>query len=146
MHSHGNTVKFRSRIDWWLAALIFGALGLAAWRVGAEVWWKPTPDNWVAAGVTALLLALAIWTFATTAYDVDTETLMVRSGPIHARVPIASIRRISTSSTLLAGPALSLRRLEVEYGKYDTAIVSPHDQAGFIAALVARNPTIEIRP
>lgn len=146
MHSHGNTLTFRSRIDWWLAALIFGVLGLAAWRVGAEVWRKPTPDNWVAAGVTALVLTFAIWTFATTAYDVDTETLVVRSGPIHGRVPIASIRRISRSSTLLAGPALSLRRLEVEYGKYDTAIVSPHDQAGFIAALVARNPAIEIRP
>jgi hypothetical protein len=70
----------------------------------------------------------------------------VRSGPLRARLPIASIRRISRSSTLLAGPALSLRRLEVDHGKYDTAIVSPHDQAGFIAALVERNPTIEILP
>ncbi|MFN9214072.1 MAG: PH domain-containing protein [Gemmatimonadota bacterium] len=43
-------------------------------------------------------------------------------------------------------PALSLRRLEVDHGKYDTAIVSPHDRVGFIADLVERNPTIEIRP
>lgn len=138
-------MTFRSRIDLWLVAIVFGALGTAAWRVGAEVWRRPTPENWVAAGITGLILALAIWTFATTAYHVDAETLTVRSGPVHARIPIASIRRISTSSTLLAGPALSIRRLEVEYGKYDTAIVSPHDQAGFIAALVARNPNIEIR-
>ena len=145
MHSHGNTLTFRSRIDWWLAALIFGVLGLAAWRVGAAVWSKPTPGNWVAAGVTAVVLAISVWFFATTEYEVDAESLVVRSGPIRERVPIASIRRISTSATLLAGPALSLRRLEVDYGKYDTAIVSPSDQAGFISALVARNPSIEVR-
>lgn len=145
MHSHGNTLTFRSRIDWWLAVLIFGVLGLAAWRVGAAVWRTPTPEHWVAASVTALVLAITIWFFATTAYDVEAETLVVRYGPIRERVPIASIRRISRSSTLLAGPALSLRRLEVDYGKYDTAIVSPRDQSGFISALLARNPGIEIR-
>lgn len=146
MRSNGTTLTFRSRVDWWLAALIFGALGHTAWRVGTAAWRRPTPDLVVAAGVTALVLALAIWIFAGTAYDVEAETLVVRSGPFRARLPIASIRRISRSSTLLAGPALSLRRLEVDHGKYDTAIVSPHDQAGFIAALVERNPTIEILP
>jgi hypothetical protein len=35
--------------------------------------------------------------------------------------------------------------LEVDYGKYDTAIVSPADKAAFIAALTARNPAIEVR-
>lgn len=138
-------LTFRSRIDWWLAVLIFGALGAAAWAVGSELWRKPTTGNWVAAIVTGLTLTLVIWIFASTAYDIGPEELVVRSGPLRARVPIASIRRVSASRTPLAGPALSLRRLEVEYGKYDTAIVSPADRAAFIAALTARNPAIEVR-
>ncbi|MFN9453420.1 MAG: PH domain-containing protein [Gemmatimonadota bacterium] len=59
-------------------------------------------------------------------------------------------RRLRTGSPRCSAgsvrPALSLRRLEVDHGKYDTAIVSPHDRVGFIADLVERNPTIEIRP
>ena len=49
------------------------------------------------------------------------------------------------SRTLLAGPALSLRRLELDHGTYDVAIVSPKDRDGFVAALVARNPAIDVR-
>lgn len=145
MSSNLDTLTFRSRIDWWLAALVFGALGSAAWAVGLELWREPTPGNWVAAVVTGVALALAIWIFASTSYDVGPAELIVRSGPLRARVPIASIRRVSASRTPLAGPALSLRRLEVDYGKYDTAIVSPADKAAFIAALTARNPAIEVR-
>jgi len=145
MSSNRDTLTFRSRIDWWLAAIVLGALGSAAWGVGLELWRKPTTGNGVAAVVTGLVLALAIWVFASTAYDVGPAELVVRSGPLRARVPIASIRRVSASRTLLAGPALSLRRLEVDYGKYDTAIVSPADQAAFIAALTARNPAIDVR-
>jgi hypothetical protein len=69
----------------------------------------------------------------------------VRSGPVCVRVPIATIGQISTSHTVIAAPALSLRRLKLEYGTYDVAIVSPADQGGFIAALVERNPAIVVR-
>lgn len=140
-----DTRTFRSRIDWWLAAIVFGLLGVAAWRIGGELLGDPTLEHWVAAGVVYGIFAATFWVFASTGYDVGPTDLIVRSGPIRAHVPIASIRRISSSRTILAGPALSLRRLEVEYGKYDVAIVSPKDQAGFIAALTARNPAIEIR-
>jgi membrane protein YdbS with pleckstrin-like domain len=145
MSPDGNTLTFRSRVDWWLAVVVFGALGSAAWAVAVEVWKKPNTGNWIAAAVTGLVLALTVWLFTGTAYDVSPTELVVRSGPLRARVPIASIRRISASRTILAGPALSLRRLEIDYAKYDTAIVSPADQSAFIAALVARNPDIEVR-
>ena len=140
-----DTLTFRSRIDWWLPALIFGLLGVAAVQIGAELWGNPSLENWVVAGIVYAALAATIWVFTSTAYEVGPTDLVVRSGPIRVRVPIASIRRISSSRTILASPALSMRRLEVEYGKYDVAVVSPKDQAGFIAALTARNPAIEIR-
>lgn len=145
MASNSNTLTFRSRIDWWLATIVFGALGSAAWGVGRELSRKPTTGDWVAAVVTSLVLALVTWVFTSTQYEVGPVELVVRSGPIRATVPIATIRRVSASRTLLAGPALSLRRLEVEYGKYDTAIVSPADPAAFILALTARNPAIDVK-
>lgn len=145
MHPAPVALTFRSRIDWWLAALIFVPLGVAAWRGSAEVWHSPTPGNWVAAIVVGLALTITVWLYATTAYDVESTALVVRAGPLRERIPIASIRSIERSRTLIASPALSLRRLEIAYGTYDIAVVSPADQAGFIAALVERNPAIVVR-
>ncbi|WP_396223835.1 PH domain-containing protein [Gemmatimonas sp.] len=145
MSSDSTTLTFRSRIDWWLVAIVFGALGSAAWGVGEGLSRKPTTGDWVAAVVTSLVLALVTWVFTSTQYEVGPVELVIRSGPLRATVPIATIRRVSASRTLLAGPALSLHRLEVDYGKYDTAIVSPADQAAFILALTARNPAIDVK-
>lgn len=36
-----------------------------------------------------------------------------------------------------------MHRLEIDHGRFDTAIVSPRDLDGFVAALRARNPDIE---
>ncbi|HRN52438.1 MAG TPA: PH domain-containing protein [Gemmatimonadaceae bacterium] len=134
---------FRSRIDWWLAVIIFGVLGLAVWKTLADLLANPRAASYIGFGVSAGVLAATAWLFATIRYEIDDTSLYVCVGPMRSAVPIAAIRRIKRSSTLLASPALSLRRLEIDYNKYDTAIVSPKDQAVFIAALTTRNPNIE---
>lgn len=63
MSPDGNTLTFRSRVDWWLAVVVFGALGSATWAVAVEVWKQPTASNWIAAAVSGLVLALSVWLF-----------------------------------------------------------------------------------
>ena len=136
---------FRSRVDSWLILLVLTPMALALWKTGTLVFQRPDGEAQVAFVVSVLAIAFLAWTFLDTKYVIEGESLRVQSGPFRSRIAIATIRRISPSSSLLAAPALSLRRLEIDYGKYDTAIVSPKDQSGFIAALQAINPAIELR-
>lgn len=134
---------FRSRVDWWLVAIVFVPMALACWGSARALYDSRSTDNWVAVGISWSVSALVTWLFVSTAYEVGPTDLVIRAGPLRESVPIASIRRIAPSRSLLASPALSLRRMELTYGKYDSAIVSPKDEAGFVAALQARNPNIE---
>jgi Bacterial PH domain len=133
---------FRSRIDAWLPLVIFGPIGLASWRLVAEYRIAPSATLvWVGILCVAVC-ALMLWLLLGTSYTITDTDLIVRSGPLKETIPLDTIRAVRRSSTVLAGPALSLRRLEIDHGKYDTAIVSPHDITGFVAALVARNPAV----
>lgn len=139
--------RFRSRIDIWLLILVFAPIGWVLWRVvHAVVTGGLTNELFVTGGVSALACGLMIWMFVDTSYELTAADLRVRCGPLRATLPLSTIRRVRRSHTLLAGPALSLRRLEIDHGKFDQAIISPHDQAGFIAALVERVPTIVVEP
>jgi hypothetical protein len=140
-----NALVFRSHVDWRLAAIVFVPAGLAVTGTSASLVRQPHTEAWIALAVSVLVLAFGLWVYATTAYEVGEAVLIVRSGPVCIRVPIATIRQISTSHAVIAAPALSLRRLKLEYGTYDVAIVSPADHGGFIAALVERNPAIVVR-
>ena len=127
-----------------MPVVFVGPLGAALWGLGAR--YRDDPEwHIVLAGVVMLaILALMLWIVLDTSYLLTPTTLTIRSGPFRWSVPCDRIRRVRRSRTLLAGPALSLRRLEVDYGKYDTAIISPSDIDGFIEALRLRNPAIEV--
>lgn len=136
---------FKSRVDTWLVVVLLAPLGALSWQVLRETTRRPSAEHWIIAAVAASVIGLVTWLFAATDYTITGPDLTIRSGPFRTTIPIASIRRIRASRTLLAGPALSLRRLELDHGTYDVAIVSPKDRDGFVAALVARNPAITVR-
>lgn len=139
-----DSLRFRSRIDVWVPLICFGPVILALALIVAEYRVTPTTSLVVGGAVCVGIFALFGWVIFGTSYDMTATELVVRSGPIRATISISSIRKLRQSSTILAGPALSMQRLELDYGKYDTAIVSPRDVEGFVAALVARNPAIEV--
>jgi Bacterial PH domain len=136
-------LHFRSRIDAWLPLVLFGPIGLACWFIWAEYRIEPS-GTLLWAGVSCVaVFALMLWLMLGTSYTITATELVVRSGPVRETIPLAAIRGVRRSSTVLAGPALSMRRLEIEHGKYDTAIISPRDITGFLllGIRVAR-PTI----
>jgi hypothetical protein len=52
-------------------------------------------------------------------------------------VPLAKIRSVKPSWSLLAAPALSLRRVKITFD-HGSCLISPRDREGFIADLEAR--------
>ena len=93
----------------------------------------------------AVILAGVIWMQFSTYYRVDSDMVFVRCGPFHWTIPIASIETVTPTDDPTSGPALSLRRLRLEFRKGDARdeiFISPEDREGFIEALRARNPRI----
>ncbi len=80
------------------------------------------------------------WLRFSTHYTFEERVLVVRSGPMRARIPYARITRVEHSRSILAAPAWSLYRLMITYGVADFAIVSPDPVESFLGELRERAP------
>jgi hypothetical protein len=129
---------FTSKIDPWIAAIAIGpglmvvpGVALLVWRGG-----QLTLGTGIMLGVTGLLvLAVPIWIFLSTSYEITDDTLRVRSGPLKQQVPLEDITNVTTTRTWESAPALSLRRIRITFASGRTVIVSPADDRGFLATL-----------
>ena len=129
---------YRSAVDAWLAAVL-AAGGLIALIAGISVF---AAGDAAARGMAVLIVlmgvGLPLWILTTTAYTLDEGVLLVRSGPVTRRVPIADITGITPTRNPLSSPALSLDRLRIEVRGARPVLISPADRAGFLADLEAR--------
>ena len=130
-------LNFKSKKDVWLSVLIWGVIILMFFIMITE-------QNIVVYIVGILNNVLLLWLWFGTSYRIDDEALIVRSGPFKSTIDIKTIKKLKDTKTLLAGPALSLDRIEIQYKTYDTVIVSPKDKIEFIETLLIKNNSIEV--
>ena len=130
-------LNFQSKKDIWLAVLIWGVIILMFFMMITE-------QNIVVYIVGILNNALLLWLWFGTSYKIDDENLIVKSGPFKSTIDIKSIKKLRATKTLLAGPALSIDRIEIQYKRYDSVIVSPKEKNKFIESLLSKNKSIEV--
>ena len=137
-------MRFSSRIDLWLWAVLaftLGAGAFALWSAGVRG---------SAAAVTTMLVACALapalllWLASATHYELAERDLLVCSGPLRWRVPLAQIRSVVPSRSLVSAPALSLDRLRIDYEQASSILISPRDRLRFLLELQRRCPGIGI--
>ncbi len=131
---------YRSKVDYWLVALVFGAAALPA----AFALWRLMHDihrgallllGW---GVTMTLL-MAVFGFPLR-YTLRADQLHVQSGWLEWNVPLAALRRVAPSRNPLNAPAWSLRRIRLDRADGSFILVSPDDQESFIEEIAQRCP------
>jgi hypothetical protein len=94
--------------------------------------------------LSIILLALGIaclWTLRQTWYEITPTRLRIRCGPSRMAIPWEEVQRVSHSEDRRTAPALSFRRLRIEYqqGKRQrTVLISPQDQEGFLEEACAQ--------
>lgn len=130
-------LNFQSKKDIWLAVLIWGVIILMFFMMITE-------QNIVVYIVGILNNALLLWLWFGTNYKIDDEKLIVKTGPFKSTIEIKNIKKLRATKTLLAGPALSIDRIEIQYKRYDFVIVSPKEKQKFIEFLLSKNKSIEI--
>jgi hypothetical protein len=134
--------RFASKRDRWLVATLWTA-SLVDFAV---VGWILLGDQPVAGFVAPLLLAAGIFqlhVLYAIDYTFEGADLRVRASLFRWRVPLAAIDSVEPSRNPLSSPATSLDRLLIHYGK-KRMLVSPEDRAGFMRALAARAPQLEV--
>jgi membrane protein YdbS with pleckstrin-like domain len=124
-------MKFRSAISWGL----FGPIGLLL--TGSSLL-MINSGAWVGILINALVAVLIIWLYKSTYYIVSDHEIIIRSGPFfHSHIPFESIRSVRSTSNPLSAPAFSLKRIQIDYGKNQFVIISPHTREEFMKALEA---------
>lgn len=128
----------KSAVDVWVAAVLLGSALVCLWAaiysmlVGGLVAWI--------IGVPTLLIGtvMPLWMLLGTVYRLEPEQIVARSGPFRWRVAYRNIRSITRRRELMAGPALSMDRLVIDYGPMRWLIISPRDPEAFQHALEQR--------
>ena len=133
--------RFRSKVDAPLALLGCATPVVALVAIGSNL----APGHRVrlvlALGV-AVLAGVLLWILLSTSYEITSEHLVVRAGPMRWRIPLREITGVSASRSPRSGPALSMDRLEVRWGAASVLLISPADQDGFLAAMRRRVPRL----
>jgi hypothetical protein len=135
------TKVYRSKVDTWLLCILVGAMIVAG--LGALSTLVVAAFNVPLLAFVALLplfigVGFPIWILRTTKYTLTDDRLFVRSAFFTWRINLNEIYRVVPTSNPLSSPALSLRRLRIEYGNGRSIMISPEDQEGFLRDLRSR--------
>lgn len=115
---------YRSKVDWWIAAILVLTIGMGiAGAIASRAYYAIAVFPIVVFG---LLIPIR--------YEVTDTDLIVQSGMAKFKFPIQDILEVKPSRLPWSSPAWSLDRLLIR-GQNRAILVSPEDKASFIQAL-----------
>jgi hypothetical protein len=126
-------MRFSSKIDIWLVALIF-VLAFMALKAAYIIILHPY-GVFKAAVLFVSGVVLPIWILFSTNYHVIDGNLWINSGPFKWKILTLSISRIEFSKSWIFSPALSLDRIKIEYDGEQSIMVSPKEKTKFLNAI-----------
>jgi transglutaminase-like putative cysteine protease len=139
-------MRFESKRDLWIV-LLMRVMPVFVLAIIGSIWYRQHAD-WrgpVAGAVILIIVELFFveYVLRSTYYQIEGDTLVIRSAFITWRVPIREIRSVTPTRSPISSPALSIDRLRIEYGP-KWILISPADREGFIATLRSVNPAITV--
>ena len=129
---------FRSKKDWWLLAFVICMSGLLL-QLLLTMQAKGTMQQYpLHTAVYVLTIIILWWPLWSTRYVVDNGVLTIKSLWLSWKIPLSEIQSIQPTDHSIIAPALSLKRLRIDYtdgGVQKFILVSPKDQTAFIQVL-----------
>jgi len=126
--------RFKSKVDTWLLAIMI--VSLFATLAAAFTVINLSPSNLLIATPILLIGAgLPLWLLIQTHYTFTGPLLVIQSGPFKWKIQVSDIRSVEPTRNPISSPALSLDRLQIDYGPGQTILVSPTDKAGFMECI-----------
>ena len=126
-------MRYESKVDWWLPALLFGGLAVASGD-----WISATEDKWGDGLALLIAWSASIWIFFHTYYELRRDTLFIRCGPFWRTVSIADIRSAKPTRNPVASMALSLDRIAITLRSGRGVMISPREKDRFLSDLAKK--------
>lgn len=102
--------------------------------------------SWIGIVILLPVILFVIYMFMTTEYKIENDELTIKCGFLYNKIiDIKTIKKIKETNNPLSSPATSLDRLEINYGKFDSIIISPKLKSEFINDIKRVNPNVEIK-
>ncbi|QOR64578.1 PH domain-containing protein [Cytobacillus suaedae] len=139
-------MKYSSKKDLWLTIVVWGAM---LFTFGSSIFALLEAEMGPIEYVIMISLGIGLpvfimWMWFTTYYVLTDDSLIIRYGPFKKAVPFDSITSVKKTSNPFSSPALSMKRLEILYGKYDIVLISPENRDTFMELLRERCPHANI--
>ncbi|MFB4168868.1 PH domain-containing protein [Virgibacillus sp. JSM 102003] len=111
------------------------------------VWMLPDFLNkqWVKIVVLFPIGFCLMWIWFKTGYTIENNSIKIQYGPFKKYIEIDEIYNIRETKNPFTAPALSMNRVEINYGKYETIQISPKEISLFVGELQKKNPHIQIK-
>lgn len=119
-------------------------LGIQVSFVLFMTWALDERPGWSGLIVLSISTGFLFYDYYKTHYRIENGVLYIRSAWFKSSFPVKEIRKIKALSSWLSAPATSNKRLELTYKKYNHIEISPRDVDGFITAVKAENPEVEV--
>jgi len=136
-------VRMKSKVDWWLGATMWTTIAV----VLVILWIVPEEERLLGYAIGLPMIALIIWIYFGTYYELREEYLYCRSGPFFERIAYDKIKSVRLCQNLWSSLALSAKRIEIrQHGKgflLGTTYISPENRELFFRELVKRCKNLE---
>ncbi len=133
-------LRFASKVDTWLAVVLWGSLALMVATAVILWWFAPGWQRWTGMLSLAFVVGLCALVLFPLYYSLEKDLLLVRSGVLRTRIPYSEITKVEPSGNPLSSPALSLDRLHVHAEGRFGVLISPLERERFLTELLARCP------
>lgn len=101
---------------------------------------------WRAVIMMVPLTLFVFWLWFGTGYTVTDTDLKIKCGPIRTTILLDAISKIEKSTNPASSPALSFKRLEIQYGKFNKKVlISPKERESFLELLRNSCPNVNIK-
>lgn len=102
--------------------------------------------SWIGILILLPTILFVVHMFLTTNYTIENNELTIKCGFLFNKtIEIKTIKKITETNNMLSSPATSLDRLEINYGKFDTVVISPKKKKEFIENITTLNPNVEVK-
>ena len=137
---------FRSKKDWWLVAFLICMRGLLL-QLLLTMQAKGTLQQYpLHTAIYILTIIILWWPLWSTRYVLENGVLSIKSLWLSWQIPLSAIQSIQPTDHSIIAPALSLKRLRIDYredGVQKFVLVSPKDPTAFRQAIQANKTDIE---
>lgn len=102
--------------------------------------------KWIGIVILLPVIFFIVHMFITTNYIIESDKLTIKCGFLYNKaIDIETIKTITETNNPLSAPATSLDRLEINYGKFDSILISPKYKSEFINDIKRLNPNVEVK-